>query len=190
MRLVRVIVAVIAATTIAACGQAVRSRAPTPAQVSAGLAGSPAPLARLHAQADRLLASTPASFHAVLGSLRGYPVIVNQWGSWCEPCRMEFPIFQQAGVRLGRTTAVVGLDVSDSRSAAAVFLREFPVTYPSYVDPDAHVAFSLRAGAYYPTTLFFDRAGKLVFTHVGPYTTVEQLLRDAAVHVGARAPES
>jgi cytochrome c biogenesis protein CcmG, thiol:disulfide interchange protein DsbE len=187
MRLVRVIAAAVVATSIAACGQTVRSRAPTPGEISAALAGSPAALARLHAQADRLVPSTPARFRAVLASVRGYPVIVNQWGSWCEPCRMEFPIFQQAGVRLGRTAAVIGLDVSDSGSAAAAFLREFPVTYPSYVDPDAHVAFSLRAGAYYPTTLFFDRGGKLVFTHVGPYTTVEALLRDAAVHVGARA---
>ncbi|HWH11583.1 MAG TPA: TlpA disulfide reductase family protein [Solirubrobacteraceae bacterium] len=186
MRVVRLIAAVIGASTVAACGAVVRSAAPTPAQVRTALAGSPAPLARLHAQADRLVATTPAQFRGVLRSLAGYPVIVNQWGSWCEPCRMEFPVLQQAALRLGRTAAVIGLDVSDSRSGAAAFLREFPVTYPSYVDPDAHVAFSLKAGAYYPTTLFFDRTGKLVFTHIGPYATVAQLLSDAAAHGGAR----
>jgi cytochrome c biogenesis protein CcmG/thiol:disulfide interchange protein DsbE len=187
MRLARLIAAVIGASTVAGCGAAARSQAPTARQVAAALAGSPAPLSRLHSQADRLIPTTTGGFQALLASLHGYPVIVNQWGSWCEPCRMEFPILQQAGVRLGRSAALIGLDVSDSRSRAAAFLREFPVTYPSYVDPDAHVAFSLKAGAYYPTTLFFDREGKLAFTHVGPYTSVGELLRDAAAHVGARA---
>ena len=117
--------------------------------------------------------------------MRGYPVIVNQWGSWCEPCRAEFPVLQQGALRLGRRVAVVGLDVSDDPGRAAAFLRRYPVTYPSYVDPTAGVAFSLKAGAYYPTTQFYDRAGRLVFTHLGPYRTVGQLLADAAAHVGA-----
>jgi hypothetical protein len=47
------------------------------------------------------------------------------------------------------------------------------------------VAFSVKAGAYYPTTEFYDRTGRLVFTHVGPYTSVGRLLGDAAAHVGA-----
>jgi cytochrome c biogenesis protein CcmG, thiol:disulfide interchange protein DsbE len=188
MRLARLIAAAVGVSSIAACGTPVRSAAPTPAQVRAALAGSPAPLARVHAAANRLIPTTPAGFRAVLGSLRGYPVIVNQWGSWCEPCRMEFPVLQRVGVSLGRTTALLGLDVSDSSSGAAAFLREFPVTYPSYVDRDARVAFSLKAGAYYPTTLFFDREGKLVFTHIGPYVTAAALLRDAGAHAGAHAP--
>jgi thiol-disulfide isomerase/thioredoxin len=185
MRLARLIATVIGASTIVGCGTVARSRAPTPAQTRRALAGSPAPLARLHAEADRLVAATPATFAGVLRGLRGYPVIVNQWGSWCEPCRMEFPVLQQAGVALGRKVGLVGLDVSDSGSAARAFLREFPVAYPSFVDPSARIAFSLKAGAYYPTTQFYDRQGKLVFTHLGPYTSLDRVLADAAAHVGA-----
>jgi thiol-disulfide isomerase/thioredoxin len=185
MRLALLIVAVIGASAISGCGTRVRSRAPTPQETRAALAGSPAPLARLHAQANQLVATTPTGFGGVLAGLRGYPVIVNLWGSWCEPCRTEFPVLQQAAVALGRRVAVVGLDVSDSRSAATAFLREFPVSYPSYVDPNAHVAFSIRAGAYYPTTEFYDRTGRLVLTHVGPFTSVGQLLGVAAARVGA-----
>jgi cytochrome c biogenesis protein CcmG, thiol:disulfide interchange protein DsbE len=185
MRLVLLIAAVIGASTVAGCGTTVRSRAPTPEATRAALAGSPAPLARLHGEADRLLATTPAGFRSVLDSLRGYPVIVNLWGSWCEPCRMEFPVLQQAAVSLGRRVAVIGLDVSDSGRAAAAFLRDFPVSYPSYVDPNAHVAFSIDAGAYYPTTEFYDRTGRLVLTHVGPFTSVSQLLDVASARVGA-----
>lgn len=185
MRRVLLIATVIGASTVAGCGPAVVSRAPTATEVRVALAGSPAPLARLHAEANRLVASTPAKFRAVLASVRGYPVIVNQWGSWCEPCRAEFPVLQQAAVSLGRRVAVVGLDVSDDPTRAAAFLRRYPVTYPSYVDRTAKIAFSLKAGAYYPTTQFYDRAGRLVFTHLGPYRTVGQLVTDAAAHVGA-----
>jgi cytochrome c biogenesis protein CcmG/thiol:disulfide interchange protein DsbE len=185
MRFVLLIAAVIGASTISGCGTRLRSAAPTPAATQAALAGSPAPLARLHAEADQLLATSPTAFAELLAGLRGYPVIVNLWGSWCEPCRTEFPVFQQAAVSLGRTAAVVGLDVSDSRSGATAFLREFPVSYPSYVDPNARVAFSIKAGAYYPTTEFYDRTGRLVLTHVGPFTSVGQLLGVAAARVGA-----
>jgi len=185
MRPVLLILTAIGASTIAGCGTAVVSRAPSPGEIRAALAGSPAPLARIHNDANRLLATTPAKFRTVLGSLRGYPVIVNQWGSWCQPCRAEFPVLQQAAVRLGRREAVIGLDVSDDPARAAAFVREFPVTYPSYVDPSARVAFSLKAGAYYPTTQFYDRSGILVFRHLGPYRSVGQLLADAAAHVGA-----
>jgi thiol-disulfide isomerase/thioredoxin len=185
MRFGRVIAAVIGASIISGCGAQARSRAPTPAAVAAALAGSPAPLARLHAEADELIPTSPAAFAGVLAGLRGYPVIINLWGSWCEPCRMEFPVLQQAAVALGRRVAVVGLDVSDSATAAREFLREFPVTYPSYVDRSARVAFSLKAGAYFPTTEFYDRQGRLTFTHLGPYATVGELLADASAHAGA-----
>jgi thiol-disulfide isomerase/thioredoxin len=185
MRRIQLMCAVTAVSAIAGCGASVRSRAPTAADLRRDLAGSPAPLARLHAEADELLPTTPAAFRSLLASLRGYPVIVNQWGSWCEPCRVEFPILQQAAASLGRKVALIGLDVSDSRSAAGAFLREFPVAYPSYEDPSAHVAFSLKAGAYYPTTQFYDRSGKLVFTHLGPFTTVGQITSDASAYAGA-----
>jgi len=185
MRRVLLIATLIGASSISGCGTAVVSRAPTANEIRAAFAGSPAPLARLHAQANRLVATTPAKFQAVLSSLAGYPVIVNQWGSWCEPCRTEFPVLQQAALRLGRRVAVVGLDVSDDPGRAAAFVRRFPVTYPSYVDRSAQVAFSLKAGAYYPTTQFYDRSGKLVFTHLGPYRSAGQLLADAAAHAGA-----
>ena len=185
MRRVLLIATAVGASTIGACGAGAVSRAPSASEVRAGLAGSPAPLAGLHAEANRLVDTTPAKFRGVLSSVRGYPVIVNLWGSWCYPCRAEFPVLQQAAVRLGRRVAVIGLDVADDPGRAAAFLARFPVTYPSYVDPSAGVAFSVKAGAYYPTTQFYDRSGRLVFTHLGPYGTVGQLLADAAGRVGA-----
>jgi len=149
------------------CGSSPRSTAPGKAQIAAAFAGSPAPLTRLHAQASAVIPSSPAAFKALLASLHGYPVVVNKWGSWCGPCRMEFPAFQQVSVRRGARVAFLGLDGGDNTADARSFLKRLPVSYPSYSDPDAHIAFALNAGSYYPTTLFYERSGKLAYLHAG-----------------------
>ena len=102
-----------------------------PAVVSAELAGSPPPLAAVHAQASRLLGSEPA-LAARLRALRGYPVVINAWASWCVPCQAEFPLFASAAVRYGRQVAFLGADTSDSSGDAMAFLAKHPVSYPSY----------------------------------------------------------
>ncbi len=179
------IVVILACAALAACGATPRSAAPTPQQVKTAFAGSPPALAALHAQADQLLPATTGQVKARLAALRGHPAVVNFWGSWCGPCRSEFPIFQQAAVDLGRRVAFVGLDVNDNAGSARGFLRQFPVTYPSYEDPGAHTAFALGAGSYYPTTQFYDSTGKLAYTHAGPYLEVSQLVSDARTYGGA-----
>src|SRR3954465_5977220 len=77
-------------------------------KVSPSLSGAPAPLASLYGQGCRLLGGGPAAFKARLASLRGHPVVVNQWASWCGPCRAEFPHFQQLSVSLGKKVALLG----------------------------------------------------------------------------------
>src|SRR2546421_346899 len=72
----------------------------TLAQMRARLAGSPRPLAELHAQAGELLSGS--ALHERLASLRGRPVVINKWASWCEPCRAEFAAFQHASLSQGR----------------------------------------------------------------------------------------
>src|SRR6266566_5227726 len=68
----------------------------------------------------------PAAFKSRLAGLRGYPVVVNKWASWCGPCQTEFPAFQRAAVKYGRQVAFVGLNgKGDSLTDAAAFLRSF-----------------------------------------------------------------
>jgi cytochrome c biogenesis protein CcmG/thiol:disulfide interchange protein DsbE len=151
--------------------------------VAAALAGSPAVLASLHAQAGQLLTGGPGAFAARLKRLRGYPIVINKWASWCGPCQTEFPAYQRASIAYGRTVAFIGIDGKDADASAAAFLRRFPVSYPSYVDPREAIARSLRAAVYYPQTVYIDRGGAEVYDHDGPYETAAALEQDIRRYV-------
>src|SRR3954467_5347219 len=148
----------------------IKSRAPSAAQVERAFAGSPAPLADLHGRANEIIPGGRDELQRQIRALRGHPVVVNVWGSWCGPCRLEFPSFQQSAVRYGRQVAFLGVDARDNRGEAKGFLRDFPVTYPSVEDPDESVLGKL-GGRGYPSTAYYDRNGKMLFLHQGPYRT-------------------
>jgi cytochrome c biogenesis protein CcmG/thiol:disulfide interchange protein DsbE len=167
------------ALAVAGCGSTQpRNEAPSKRSVNAAFKGSPPPLASLHDQANYLLSGGTTVFDTRLAGLRGYPVVVNKWASWCEPCQTEFPVFQRASVALGRKVAFLGIDGKDQDPAATAFLHKFPVTYPSYVDPHESIARKIHAATYYPQTIYYDRNGKIVFDHAGPYESVSSLEKD------------
>ena len=150
------------------------------------LEGAPKPLAGLHAQASMLLPDDVDAFKARLKSLRGYPVVVNKWGSWCGPCRAEFPVFQRVGTDLGKKVAFLGINGADPEDGAKAFLEDFPVTYPSYRDPSGtQMAKALDVSAtYYPATIFVDESGKTVIAKQGEYVNADQLRADIKKYLG------
>jgi len=149
------------------------------------LAGAPAPLAALHAQSAELLGGGVPAFEKRLAELKGHPVVINKWASWCNPCRAEFPAFQQLATERGREIAFLGLNAGDSTDPARNFLAEYPVPFPSYEDPDEEIARKIKAPANYPITLFLDARGKTAFIHQGGYTSKEQLAADVDGYLGA-----
>ena len=164
---------------LGACGSdEPKSAAPSGAATRDALAGAPAPLSRLHRQAGRLLGGGPRAFRARLRELRGYPVVVNKWASWCPPCRAEFPFFQRQALRRGRRVAFIGVDSNDNEADARRFLREFPVSYPSYKDPNLGVAAVFKGVQAFPATAFYDRRGRLAFLHQGGYPSERKLAKD------------
>jgi thiol-disulfide isomerase/thioredoxin len=114
---------------------------PTKAQAAAAIAG-------LQHQASEILDGGPTAFRRRLGSLRGYPVVVNQWASWCGPCKYEFPFFQRLARRYQGRIAFLGVDSKDSRSDAQAFLKKLPVPYPTYFDPDIRSPGSSAAASH------------------------------------------
>lgn len=176
----------IAAALLAGCGSSSPpSAAPRAADVARKLASSPGPLAALHAQSNRLLPGGPRAFAKRLRALRGHPIVVNKWASWCGPCRAEFPFFQRLSVDLGKRVAFVGVNAEDTKGGAARFLRQYPVRYPSYSDPKQKVAALFNATLAFPTTAFYDARGRLAFVHQGGYATQAKLREDIARYAGA-----
>ena len=147
----------------------------TPPAASQPLAGSPAALAALHAQASQLLPA--GGLLKRIRSLRGYPVVVNAWASWCGPCRAEFKLFASASQRYGRQVAFLGANTDDSPGDASAFLKHHPVSYPSYPTTTAGLA-SLAAIEGLPTTIFIGPSGKVLYVHTGQYETQGTLNQD------------
>ena len=142
------------------------------------LAGAPAPLAAIYDQPNELLDGGVDAYRDRLDELQGYPVIVNKWASWCGPCRFEFPTFQRLSARFGKQVAFLGVDSDDDDEAAATFLEQFPVPYPSFSDPDQEIAEEMTATLGFPSTAFYDRDGELVYLKQGPYTSDEEFIAD------------
>lgn len=170
----------LAALVLAGCGV---NREPAPSVASNGeprLGSRPtAPaLKRIKAQANQLLDGGTEAFQRRLTALQGHPVVVNQWASWCGPCRFEFPFFQRLAARYGDRVAFLGVDSKDSRDAAEQFLHELPTPYPHYYDEDTSIARLFGGGRAWPTTAFYDAAGDLTQTHPGAYASQDELEQD------------
>lgn len=126
---------------------------------------------------------TPVSgseFEGILVGLRGTPVVVNVWASWCGPCRVEAPLLQKASEHYGERVVFLGVDARDSEGDARDFLRRYSITYPNVVDATEEVTGLLGLRGF-PTTYIFDRAGRVRASVVGGIS--EQVL-------GARVDEA
>lgn len=176
---IALLASLLAALAMAGCGSSNNGeRDGKHPDYATALAGSPAPLAALHAQANELLPGGTDAYEKRVASLRGYPIVANVWASWCGPCRFEFPTLQKLSARFGKRVAFLGIDSEDDADAARTFLAETPVPYPSYSDPGKDIAESLGATHGFPDTAFYDRAGELVYLKQGPYVDDAELEAD------------
>lgn len=147
------------------------------AEATAPLDGAPPELAALRENANRVI-EDPGAFEEALASLRGTPVVINKWASWCGPCRYEFPFFQSQAVERAEEVAFIGLDSNDDIDSAETFLSELPLPYPSYADPDLKLADSFGAGREFPATIFLGRDGEVAHLKLGGYASEEDLAAD------------
>jgi cytochrome c biogenesis protein CcmG/thiol:disulfide interchange protein DsbE len=110
-------------------------------------------------------------------SLRGRPVVLNFWASWCAPCRQEAEVLEQFAreyAPLGVT--FVGVNVWDNADKARAFIAEYGVTYLNGGDDAGSAAIDYGLTGL-PETYFVDRDGRVVRKFIGPIT--ERALRAA-----------
>jgi cytochrome c biogenesis protein CcmG, thiol:disulfide interchange protein DsbE len=174
---VLVVVAIVAVGLLQSDSGSTASPEPLTAdQVTQGIAGAPAPLAAVHAQRNRLLGGGKKALDARIRALRGHPVVVNVWGSWCDPCRAEAPILQRVAVEHANDVAFFGIDTQDPAENAERFLRTVPLSYPSYQDLRGKVANGYGLTGT-PSTIFYNAKGD-TFLHAGVYHSEADLEAD------------
>lgn len=137
----------------------------------------PAPQVEFQAQGSA--APTPAGgelttlsesqFEGVLVGLRGQPVIVNIWASWCSPCRTETPLLERTWTSHRSSLTILGVASKDTPGSAVGFMHEFDVTYPNVFDASGDIRRELGLRGF-PTTYVFDASGQLRTTIVGGLT--------------------
>ncbi|MFV9511123.1 TlpA family protein disulfide reductase [Tepidibacillus sp. LV47] len=115
-----------------------------------------------------------------LSQLKGKPVFLNFWASWCPPCKVEMPYIQQAYEKYKNQVAFYGINLTfnDSKSEAINFMKangyQMPILFDENPNPDHTVAKLYRANTI-PTSFFIDKEGVIQVKHVGAmdYKTIE-----------------
>jgi thiol-disulfide isomerase/thioredoxin len=119
---------------------------------------------------------TLAGDRVKLSALRGHPVIITFWGTWCPPCREEFPALV-AAQRQHRDAGLVVIGVNQrdqelSTRAVQEFVNELGVDFPVALDGRGQTRRRFRLVGL-PTTIFVDAAGVMRLVHPGPITRAE-----------------
>jgi thiol-disulfide isomerase/thioredoxin len=138
-------------------------------------AGPPPPVAaEIGATAPEITASRlengAAGPTVTLSELRGRPVIVNFWATWCEPCRTEFPALDTVyrKYRQDNQLEVVAVNVQDPAEPEALqsFLGEMGVIFPVWLGSGTGIDRTYNVQAM-PTTVFIDRSGVIRHIRIG-----------------------
>jgi cytochrome c biogenesis protein CcmG/thiol:disulfide interchange protein DsbE len=105
-----------------------------------------------------------------LSDYRGKAVVLNFWASWCEPCKDEAPLLEEAWQRYrAEGLVVLGIDAQDFRSDAERFVERYGLTYPIAYDGNG-ASLGRFGNTGFPETWFLGRDGRLVGEHiVGPF---------------------
>jgi cytochrome c biogenesis protein CcmG, thiol:disulfide interchange protein DsbE len=120
-----------------------------------------------------------------LAKAPGVPMVVNLWGSWCDPCREELPVMQQLADAAGDRVRVVGVISKDGVPQAESFAEDAGVTFPSAFDGQGDLMAKQGLNAL-PVSYLVDAQGAVTWTQVGPVTSLDELEQLVAGHLGVQ----
>lgn len=116
--------------------------------------------------ADDVTFTTFDGEEVALASLRGRPVIVNFFASYCVPCISEMPAFEEVFQEVGAEVSFLGLAVADRADEAQALVEQTGVTYPTAQDRESTVITAL-GGTVLPTTVLLDADGEILASRFG-----------------------
>lgn len=133
--------------------------------------GYPAPEFRLKSLKDENFA---------LSDLRGKPVVLNFWATWCGPCRNEMPALQKASEKYAGEVAIIGVDQSEAPETVRQFINELAVNFDILLDANNDAA-TAYAVTLMPTTYFIDAQGIIRGVHLGEMNSITLAENIAAI---------
>ncbi len=104
-----------------------------------------------------------------LQRLRGKPVVVNFWATWCVPCYQEHPVLVDNARTIGPGVQFLGVVFNDTEDKINLFLRERGSSYPTLLDEQGKTAIAYGVGGV-PETYFINGQGVIVAKYEGPIT--------------------
>lgn len=114
-------------------------------------------------------ASTLSGTQVKLSSMRGGPVVLNFWATWCPPCRQEMPMFQEFSNRYKGKVTFIGVNYAENMVTVQKFVTSLKITFPIWLDKDGAIS-DLYYIQDYPYTFFIDSDGVLRSIHIGQLT--------------------
>ncbi|MCH8195547.1 MAG: TlpA family protein disulfide reductase [Chloroflexi bacterium] len=110
----------------------------------------------------------------VLSDLRGKPIFLNFWATWCGPCRFEMPEIQAMHERLGDELVVLAVDKQESSGDVVNFFEELGLTFDAVIDDGNKVSAKYRLFGL-PSTYIIDAEGVVQAVKVGPFANQDDL---------------
>lgn len=101
-----------------------------------------------------------------LSGLKGRPVVVNFWATWCGPCRTEMPVLEEHFAENGGDLVILGVNVGEPADKVGEYVEELGLTFPILLDTESEV-YSLYRVRGMPTTFFVDAEGIVRYQHIG-----------------------
>lgn len=99
--------------------------------------------------------------------LKGRPMVINFWASWCGPCKMEHPVLEWGAREFGQQAQFMGIVFEDTEDNARQFLSQMGASFPQLIDQNSGVAVAYGVAGV-PETYFIDAQGIILGKHVGP----------------------
>ena len=121
-----------------------------------------------------------------LAELRGQPVIVNFWATWCGPCRAEMPDLQRVHDTLGDELTLLAVDLDETGEAVTAFFDELGLALNVVIDEGRMIADQGYGLFGVPSTYVIDAEGVIVATKIGPYADLDEInghLEEIGLHV-------